>query len=100
MNIRDTHSISLPMNLRHLMVRGELGFAAPWYSYRPTTPNAQRSTPNVSMEAVRFEVLGVERSLVASSLLSISSLTVPRKPQLPEVSGQAFGRHDRGVAFG
>ncbi len=57
--------------------------------YRPTTPNVQRSTPNVSMEAVRFEVLGVgrwalgvERSLVASSLLSISSLTVPTKPQL------------------
>ena len=75
--------------------------------YKPTTPNAQRPTPNVSMEAVRFEVLGVgrralgvERSLIASSLLSISSLTVPRKPQLLEVSGQAFGRHGRGVAFG
>jgi len=57
------------------------------------------------MEAVRFEVLDVERwalkrSLVACSLLSISSLAVPRKPQLLEISGQAFGRHDRVVAFG
>src|SRR5438046_8641855 len=31
--------------------------------YRPTTPNAERSTPNVSMEAVRLKcwALGVER---------------------------------------
>src|SRR6266576_290584 len=55
--------------------------------YKPTTPNAQRSTPNVSMEAVRFEVLDVERwalkgSLVASSLLAISSLAIPTKPKL------------------
>ena len=27
----------------------------------PSTPNAQRSTLNVSMEPLRFEVLGVER---------------------------------------
>ena len=57
------------------------------------------------MEAVRFEVLDVgrwtlsvgrwalKRSLVASSLLSISSLSVPKKPQLLEVSGQALNRH-------
>jgi len=29
--------------------------------YRPTTLNAERSTPNVSMEAVRFEVFSVGR---------------------------------------
>ena len=29
--------------------------------YRSTMPNAERSTPNDSMEAVRFEVLSVGR---------------------------------------
>jgi hypothetical protein len=64
--------------------------------YRPTTPNAQRRTLNAQClnGSGAIEVLSVGRwalkgSLVASSLLSISSLTIPTKPQLLEVSGQA-----------
>ncbi len=50
------------MNFTRLLVTGSKGYADSWYSQlRPTTPNAQRSTPNVSMEAARFEVLNVGR---------------------------------------
>jgi hypothetical protein len=47
------------MNFRHLWCEWSKGYADFWYPLQAN--NAQRSTPNVSMEAVRFEVLSVGR---------------------------------------